>query len=91
MKTDLSYNEAMEIQEEHYLYYSEGLGDFGKAATKKWLTDRTVVYPGDCNEPLSIFKINDMVPRGGSFENQDFIHMRMFYKFNHNRQFASGI
>jgi hypothetical protein len=88
---NISYNKAREIQEDHYLFYSSGCGDFGKAATKKWLTDRSIVYGGDRDDLISVIEINEMVPRGGSFEDQRFIHLRMFYKFNHNRQFVSGI
>lgn len=62
----ITYNEAKAIQERQLVYYRQRIGRVGLKAIRI----RTLC-PVDMNpdEPLSIFIINKLVPRGTSIEN----------------------
>ena len=62
----MTYNEAMTIQRAQMVWYRQAIGRRGCKAIRK----ATSCPPDlDPNEPISIFKINELVPRGGDFEN----------------------
>ena len=62
----LSYNEAMRIQEKQLVFYRQAIGYRGL----KELRAKTKPCPADLNPdtPISVSKINDMIPRGCAFE-----------------------
>lgn len=66
MLIKLSYNEAMTIQRAQMIWYRQMIGRNGikaiRAKTKPCPLDK---HP---DEPLSIFEINRLVPRGADFE-----------------------
>jgi hypothetical protein len=79
---NLSYSRARDIQEEQIVYYSRGMSDLGRAELRREIMDKTILYHGDKEAPLSIFTINDMVPRGGWFERQNIINMRVIDRYH---------
>jgi hypothetical protein len=62
---EMTYNEAARIQRAQMVWYRQAIGRKGVQAIK-----RATTCPPDLNpdEPISIFRINELVPRGGSFE-----------------------
>lgn len=63
---DMSYNEALRIQRSQMVWYRSAIGLRGIRIIKA----RTLPCPADIHpdEKISIFTINKLVPRGGSFE-----------------------
>lgn len=92
MKWDLSYNEAIKIQDGQVLFYSRHMCDTGKALLRQWICSETLPYEFDKDEVIPIFEINDMVPRGCWFEGQDKIYLRIYFSNPNNQvQFVSGV
>lgn len=62
----MTYNEALTIQRAQMVYYRNLIGRAGVKAIRG-----KTFYPVDINpdEQMPISKINNLVPRGGSFEN----------------------
>ena len=62
----LSYNEALRIQRSQLAWYRRSIGLKGLRTIRKWtkpcLAD---IHPDD---PISIFRINELIPRGGEIE-----------------------
>lgn len=68
---DLSYRQAMQIQADQLVYYSNGLSSEQALELMQKLEAETKPYDGDHTEPISIFTINKLVPRGTWFERKD--------------------
>jgi len=63
----LSYNEAMKIQRSQLAWYRSKIGRKGvKIIRRHTRTCPTNIHP---DRPISIMRINELVPRGGSIEN----------------------
>jgi len=66
MKFELSYTEAMTIQRSQIAFYRQSIGRRGikkiRSLTKPCPPD---IHP---DTPQSIFKINDLIPRGSDIE-----------------------
>ena len=62
----MTYNEAMVIQRAQMAYYRQNIGRAGVKAIHKATTCPEDLNP---NELLDVSYINELVPRGGSFEN----------------------
>ena len=64
---DLSYNEARRIQRAQLAYYRQYLGRKGTLIIQR----KTKPCPPGIHPdiPISIFKINELIPRGGDIEN----------------------
>jgi len=60
----MTYNEAMTIQRAQIAYYRQLIGRPGIKAIRA----RTLPCPGNPDTPMTIFDINELVPRGGDFE-----------------------
>jgi len=60
----LTYNEAMTIQNSQLKFYRQFIGRSGVKAIRA----QTKPCPGNPDKPMSIFVINELVPRGGDFE-----------------------
>jgi len=71
MNPKMSVNDALRIQTEQLDFYGKRLPPEQAQALWEKIKKLTNI-PGDVNrdEPLSIHKINEMVPRGGTIERE---------------------
>ena len=60
----MTYRQALEIQERQLVWYRQAIGRQGVKAIR----NRTKPCPDNPDKPISVSEINDLVPRGGSFE-----------------------
>lgn len=88
---EMTYQKALEIQEQHFLFYTSGIGDMGKAYARSWLLSHTLPCPNGKDTPMRISETNKLVPRGGSFEGVEFSLIRDLFSARHNVPFVSGI
>ena len=89
---NLTYKKARDIQEGQIIYYSRGLSDMGRAELRRLIMEETEPCE-DRDVERSIFEINEMVPRGGWFEHEEIIHLRMVDRYHgrYRLDFATGI
>ena len=60
----MTYNEALKIQTAQIAWYRQTIGRKGIKAIRA----RTLPCPTNPDSPMDVADINDLVPRGGSFE-----------------------
>lgn len=65
-KFDMSYNDAICIQRAQLAYYRNQLGYYGTRMVKNATKPCPAKYHP--NDAISIFEINNLVPRGGDIE-----------------------
>ncbi len=87
----MTYRKALDIQEQQFLFCTSGIGDTGKAYARSWLLRNTLPCPNGKETPMRISEINELVPRGGSFECMEFCFIRDVFRKKHNVPFVSGI
>ena len=70
MNIKMTINEALKIQAEQLDFYCKRLTCRAGQNLRNAVTTRTSIPEElDKDTPLSIFKINEMIPRGGTIEN----------------------
>lgn len=61
----MTYNDAMTIQRAQLAYYRQHIGRAGVKAIRRATKTDPNLNP---EEPISVLRINELVPRGGQFE-----------------------
>lgn len=89
----LSYNKALKIQASQILYYTKGMSNYGRATVINDFAMSTKPCEGDADTPIDVIKINELVPRGCSFERADRVAFRYRDHFDpvYRLEFVTGI